>query len=85
MPIPVLPDEFKNFIMEGIDYSMKNNWILAALSVAASSAVSAVIAYKKGYKDGNFKKISDENMYVDDEDIDEDYNLCSDADDNFSV
>ena len=84
MPVPVLPDEFKNFIMEGIDYSMKNNWILAALSVAASSAVSAVIAYKKGYKDGNFKKICDENMYVDDE-IDEDNNLCSNSGDEFSV
>lgn len=85
MPIPVLPDEFKYLIMEGMEYSMKNKWILAALSAAASAAVSAVIAYKKGYKDGNFKKICDENMYVDDEDIDEDYNLCSDADDNFSV
>ncbi|MDD6827812.1 MAG: hypothetical protein PUE12_17200 [Oscillospiraceae bacterium] len=85
MPIPVLPDEFKYLIMEEIDYSMKNKWILAALSVAASSAVSAVIAYKKGYKDGNFKKISDENMYVDDEDADKEYNLCSDSDDKFSV
>ena len=64
MPVPVLPDEFKNFIMEGIDYSMKNNWILAALSVTASSAVSAVIAYKKGYENGNKKKNDDEKMYV---------------------
>ena len=85
MPVPVMPDHFKNFILEGIDYSMKNKWILAALSVAASSAVSAVIAYKKGYKDGNFKKICDENMYVDDEDIDDDYNLCSDSGNEFSL
>lgn len=85
MPIPVMPEEMQNLILEGFEYSMKNKWILAALSAAASAAVSAVIAYKKGYKDGNFKKICDENMYVDDEDIDENYNLCSDSGDEFSV
>ena len=84
MPIPVMPEQLQNLILEGIDYSMKNKWILAALSAAASAAVSAVIAYKKGYKDGNFKKICDENMYVDDE-IDEDNNLCSNSGDEFSV
>lgn len=84
MPIPVMPEQLQNLILEGIDYSMKNKWILAALSAAASAAVSAVIAYKKGYKDDNFKKICDENMYVDDE-IDEDNNLCSNSGDEFSV
>ena len=84
MPIPVMPEQLQNLILEGIDYSMKNKWILAALSAVASAAVSAVIAYKKGYKDGNFKKICDENMYVDDE-IDEDNNLCSNSGDEFSV
>ena len=83
MPIPVMPEQLQNLILEGIDYSMKNKWILAALSSAASAAVSAVIAYKKGYKDGNFKKICDENIYVDDE-IDEDYNICSDSDEKKS-
>lgn len=78
MPIPVLPDEFKYLIMEGIDYSMKNKWILAALSVAASSAVSAVIAYKKGYENGNKKKNDDEKMYVNnDSDDDDEYSLDS--------
>ena len=85
MPIPVMPEEMQNLILEGFEYSMNNKWILAALSAAALAAVSAVIAYKKGYKDGNFKKICDENMYVDDEDIDENYNLCSDSGDEFSV
>lgn len=84
MPVPVVPEQLQNLILEGIDYSMKNKWILAALSAAALAAVSAVIAYKKGYKDGNFKKICDENIYVDDE-IDEDYNICSDSDDEFSL
>jgi len=83
MPIPVMPEQLQNLILEGIDYSMKNKWILAALSSAASAAVSAVIAYKKGYKDGKFKKICDENIYVDDE-IDEDYNICSDSDEKNS-
>ena len=64
MPIPVMPEQLQNLILEGIDYSMKNKWILAALSVTASSAVSAVIAYKKGYENGNKKKNDDEKMYV---------------------